>query len=218
MGKLITFEGIEGCGKSTQVAKVKTALISEQIPVTATEEPGGSGIGKTIRTVLLNKTSLAISAEAELFLFMADRAQHIQEVILPALGEDRIVLCDRFADATIAYQGFGRGLDITMIEVLNRYACGELKPDLTFLLDIPVEVGLGRAMDRISRKKDTEREDRFESEAMDFHRRVREGYLSLARREPSRFRIIDGLKPIEDIHAEIWAEIARLIKVESHVF
>lgn len=208
----ISFEGIEGCGKSTQVKLTAKALGRLNLPCLKTEEPGGSALGKEIRRVLLNRSHLDIAAETELLLFMADRAQHIREVILPALAENRIVLCDRFADATIAYQGVGRGLDIEMIERLNRFACGDLKPDLTFLFDIPVETGLGRAVARESRLKPSEREDRFESEALEFHRRVREGYLSLARKEPNRFRVIDGTKSIEAIHEEVLSVIEEIIK------
>ena len=152
MGYFITFEGIEGCGKTTQIRKIGEELKKRRIPFILTEEPGGSGLGKKIRNVLLNRSSVDISAEAELLLFMADRVQHVREVILPALAEDKIVLCDRFSDATVAYQGFGRGLDPDTIERLNRFACGPLNPDLTFLLDIPVEAGLARAMDRIAQR------------------------------------------------------------------
>jgi len=210
MGKFITFEGIEGCGKSTQVKKIRDAFALREIPYIATEEPGGSGIGKKIRSMLLNKAPAEIAPEAELLLFMADRAQHVREVILPALNRNQIVVCDRFADATIAYQGFGRGLDTAMIEAMNRFACGGLKPDLTFLLDISVEAGLRRANERNAGKEASQREDRFESEALDFHDRVREGYLYLAGREPLRFRIINASKSIDAIQAEIWAEIEKI--------
>ncbi len=215
MGYFITFEGIEGCGKTTQIRKVGEELKKKRIPFVLTEEPGGSGLGKKIRKVLLNRSSVDISPQAELLLFMADRAQHVHEVILPAIAEKKIVLCDRFSDATVAYQGFGRGLDLDTIEQLNRFACGPLKPDLTFLLDIPVEAGLARALDRIAQRSaaageacaGTGSEDRFECEATDFHLRVREGYLTLARREPDRFRIIDGSHDIESVFRAIRLEL-----------
>jgi dTMP kinase len=142
---------------------------------------------------------------------MADRAQHVREMILPALDENRIVLCDRFSDATIAYQGFGRGMDLKEIENLNRFACADLKPDLTFLFDISVEEGIARAMKRMANAELSKREDRFESEEINFHERVRKGYLKLAQNEAARFRIVDGSKGIEEVHAAVWAEINKII-------
>ena len=205
--RFITFEGIEGCGKSTQIRRLRDVLSERGIPVLLTEEPGGSGVGKILRGILLNRTGVEIAAEAELLLFMADRAQHIREVIEPALNRQKVVLCDRFADATMAYQGFGRGLDREMIDILNRFALRGVTPDLTLLMDVPVETGLGRALARIAGKKESEREDRFESEQMDFHRRVRDGYLHLASREPERFRIIDASGDIEATHRAILREV-----------
>ena len=211
MGTFVTFEGIEGCGKSTQLKRVAEALRSRRISFAATEEPGGSGIGRKIRSLLLNRSQVEISPEAELLLFMADRAQHIQEMIRPALEQNRFVLCDRFADATVAYQGFGRGLDIPLINRLNRFACGDLKPDLTFLFDLPVEIGLTRATARMAGEKPALREDRFESEALEFHRRVRDGYLRLATKDAKRFRIIDAAQSIDRVYAQVWSEIERVI-------
>jgi len=214
MGYFITFEGIEGCGKSTQIRRVGEELARLGIEFVLTEEPGGSDLGKNLRKVLLNRSAVRISAEAELLLFMADRSQHVREIIVPALDGHRIVLCDRFSDATIAYQGFGRGLDLHAIGELNRFACGLLKPDLTLLLDLPVEAGLARAMDRIAQRKTgaaaeaaSASEDRFECEANDFHLRVREGYLTLARQEPDRFRVVDGSRDIETVFRTIWRVI-----------
>ncbi len=209
--RFITFEGPEGSGKSTQIRKLKGVLTERGFSVLLTEEPGGSGIGKAIRNVLLNQSEMRISAEAELFLFMADRAQHVREVIAPAPA-GQIVLCDRFADATIAYQGFGRGLDRGMIESLNRFACGDITPDLTLLFDVPVETGIGRAMARIAGKEASQREDRFELEKIDFHRRVREGYLFLAAREPERFRIIDASGDIDNTHRAVLREVEAFLK------
>jgi dTMP kinase len=211
MRKFITFEGVEGCGKSTQIKLIADALRIEGRDVLATEEPGGSDIGKELRRLLLNRSQIKISSEAELLLFMADRAQHVREMILPALDENRIVLCDRFSDATIAYQGFGRGMDLKDIENLNRFACADLKPDLTFLFDISVEEGIARAMKRMANAELSKREDRFESEEINFHERVRKGYLKLAQNEAARFRIVDGSKGIEEVHAAVWAEINKII-------
>ena len=211
MRKFITFEGVEGCGKSTQIKLIEDALRLEGRDVLTTEEPGGSDIGKELRRLLLNRSQIKISSEAELLLFMADRAQHVREMILPALDENRIVLCDRFSDATIAYQGFGRGMDLKDIENLNRFACADLKPDLTFLFDISVEEGIARAMKRMANAELSKREDRFESEEINFHERVRKGYLKLAQNEAARFRIVDGSKGIEEVHAAVWAEINKII-------
>ncbi|TSA55025.1 MAG: dTMP kinase [Planctomycetaceae bacterium] len=211
MGFFITFEGIEGCGKTTQIKMGGEYLSSKNIPFIITEEPGGIPLGLEIRKILLNESSFAICAESEVFLFSAARAQHVRDVILPTLKEKKIVLCDRFSDATIAYQGFGRGLDVPFIQKINETSTGRLKPDMTLLFDTPVEVGLKRAMKRISRLEGVSREDRFEREALNFHEKVREGYLSLARNEPERFRIIDGTKSIDEVHREVCSHISALI-------
>ncbi|MBE9547271.1 MAG: dTMP kinase [Proteobacteria bacterium] len=211
MGLFITFEGIEGCGKTTQIKMVGKYLDNRNISYIITEEPGGSSLGLKIREILLNKSSFEICAESELFLFSAARAQHVKEVILPALEGGEIVLCDRFFDATIAYQGSGRELDMNFIRQINAISAGHLKPDMTFLFDIPVEIGLKRAMGRISRIKNAPREDRFESEKIEFHKKVREGYLSLAKSEPERFRVIDGTKDILTVHREVCSQVVALI-------
>jgi len=147
---------------------------------------------------------------AELFLYVADRIQHYRQVIVPALREGKVVLCDRFADATTVYQGFGRGLDLAWIEEIHARALENTKPDLTFLLDLPVEVGLKRAWRRL--KKDQSREDRFEKEAMDFHQRIREGYLTLARKEPARIIVLDGMKDEQTLHREIVSHLPGTIR------
>lgn len=212
MGKFITFEGIEGCGKSTQVKLAGEYLTQNNIPCKITEEPGGTPMGRRIRELLLNKGSLkGICGEAELLLFSAARAQHVRDLIIPALKEDKIVLCDRFYDATIAYQGFGRGLNIDFIGVINEFSSANLKPDLTLLFDLPVETGLERAMDRISRTKGMPAEDRFEREELEFHKKVKEGYLFLARQDSKRFRIIDASKDIESIHREVCVHLSSFI-------
>lgn len=211
MGFFITFEGIEGCGKTTQIKMAGEYLSSKHIPFIITEEPGGVSLGLEIRKILLNESSFAICAESEVFLFSAARSQHVRDVILPTLKENKIVLCDRFSDATIAYQGFGRGLDIHFIQKINETSTGKLKPDMTLLFDAPVEVGLKRALRRISRFEGVSKEDRFEREDLIFHEKVRGGYLSLARNEPERFKIIDGTKSIDEVHREVCSHISTLM-------
>jgi len=150
MGLFITFEGIEGSGKTTQIGIAGDYLDKKKVPFIITEEPGGTGLGSELRQILLDKISLNIAEKAELLLFAADRAQHIEEVILPAMSEGKVVLCDRFSDATIAYQGFGRGVDVDFIRTVNSFSSQSLKPDLTLLFDVPVATGLERIKDRIS--------------------------------------------------------------------
>ena len=210
----ITFEGIEGCGKTTQIRMAGDYLRKRQIPVLVTEEPGGAPLGKHIRKLLLNQGDCRIDAKAELLLFSAARAQHVQEVILPALAADRVVLCDRFSDATLAYQGFGRGLSLEFIKDLNEFSAAALKPDLTILFDLPVEVGLGRAIERIAHLQGAPREDRFEQEDRAFHQKIRNGYLALATDEPRRIRIIDASRNVQTISREISAMIWSAIKQE----
>ncbi|MCX5856601.1 MAG: dTMP kinase, partial [Deltaproteobacteria bacterium] len=207
MKTFITFEGIEGCGKTTQIRMAGDYLRKRQIPVLVTEEPGGAPLGKHIRKLLLNQGDCRIDAKAELLLFAAARAQHVQEVILPALAAGRVVLCDRFSDATLAYQGFGRGLSLEFIKSLNEFSAAPLKPDLTLLFDLPVEVGLGRAIDRIAHIQGAPREDRFEQEDRAFHQKIRIGYLSLARNEPGRIRMIDASRDVQTIGQEVCAMI-----------
>jgi len=202
-GRFITFEGTEGCGKTTQIRMAGEFLRAQGIPVLVTEEPGGTVLGAELRNILLNRAAFDLCREAELFLFLADRTQHVREVIRPALREGTWVLCDRFSDATIAYQGFGRGMDPDFVRRMCDMSSDGLKPDRTLLFDLPVDVGLRRALDRASRAGTAPAEDRFEREALSFHERVREGYLSLARKEPERFRIIDGGKAVVDIHREV---------------
>lgn len=212
MERFITFEGIEGCGKSTQVKLAGSYLSEHRIPFITTEEPGGTPIGRRVREMLLNKTpydSAKMRAETELLLFFAARAQHVRDVIQPSLKDGRVVLCDRFSDATIAYQGFGRGLDTDLIRLINDFSSDGLKPGLTLLFDLPVEMGLKRAMERISSNEGIPAEDRFEREALEFHGRVREGYLSLARNEPDRFRIVDASKDIESVHHEVCVHLSQ---------
>jgi len=200
-GRFITFEGMEGSGKSTQISLCAEYLRASR-QVTFTREPGGTPIGDQVRKILLDPANKALDATAELLLYAASRAQHLQEVILPALQAGRIVLCDRFSDATLAYQGYGRGLNREVILVLDRIVTLELRPHLTLLLDIEPAAGLKRARGR-NNSLGLEGEARFENEALAFHDRVRQGYLALAEQEPGRFRVIDASGNVDRIQAEI---------------
>jgi dTMP kinase len=206
----ITFEGIEGCGKTTQIGHLTSFFKKARRPFLLTREPGGTEVGGKIREILLSSDNAGLEPVAELFLYVADRIQHYRQVILPALRQGKVVLCDRFADATTVYQGFGRGLDLAWIEEIHSRALENAKPDLTFLLDLPVEVGLKRAWKRL--KKDQTGEDRFEKEALDFHRRIREGYLTLARKEPSRIIVLDGMKDEQTLHGEIVSHLPEALR------
>jgi len=211
MGKFVTFEGGEGSGKTTQIKLATNWLKERGIPVLATAEPGGTPFGQKIREILLNRGSCAIGAEAELLLFAAARAQHVRETILPALDRGLWVLCDRFADATLVYQGFGRGIDSGFIKALNAFSTSSLKPDLTLLFDLPVEVGLARAEKRAAGGRPETAEDRFEQEDHAFHERIRKGYLILAAGEPDRFRMIDGAADVETVHREVCRSLTELL-------
>jgi dTMP kinase len=197
----ITFEGIEGCGKTTQIGLLISYLKSLHRPFLLTREPGGTKVGDQIRLILLSSENVGIEPMAELYLYAAARVQHLRQIISPALKEGKVVICDRFLDATLAYQGYGRGLDLAWIEEIHAQTMEKVKPDRTFLLDLPVEEGLRRAVKRM--EKDPVKEDRFEKEALEFHRRVREGYLLLARMEPQRIIVLDGMKDEQTLHREI---------------
>jgi len=190
----ITFEGPEGAGKTTQANLLSSFLEKEGFSVLLTYEPGASKVGKEIRNILLEK-EVEISAKAETLLYLADRAEHVQHIILPALKENKIVICDRFFDSTVAYQGFGRGLEVRSILEINDWATDKLKPDLTFILDLPVEAGLQRLKNGFL--------DRLEKEKIEFHQKVREGFLAIAKKEPERIKIIDALLPITLIHRQV---------------
>jgi dTMP kinase len=211
MRRFITFEGIEGCGKTTQIRLAEAWLRERGIPVLATAEPGGTPVGRKIREMLLNRGPCSIGAEAELLLFAAARAQHVRETILPALEAGQWVLCDRFSDATMAYQGFGRGLDCAFIRTLNAFSALTVTPERTILFDLPVETGLARAEKRAAGIRPEEAEDRFEREERAFHGRVRNGYLALAAEEPERFRIVDGAAAIEAVRREVCRHLEALI-------
>ncbi len=201
MSIFITFEGIEGCGKTTQINHLASFFKKKRRPFLLTREPGGTKVGEKIRQILLSSDNAGMEPMTEFFLYVADRIQHYRQVIAPALREEKVVVCDRFADATTVYQGFGRGLDLAWIKEVHARALENVKPDLTFLFDLPVEVGLRRAWKRL--EKDQTQEDRFEKEALDFHQRIRDGYLTLARNEPERIIVLDGRKDEEALHREI---------------
>lgn len=195
-GMFITLEGVEGCGKSTQISLLWEYLVECGRDVVVTREPGGTIISEAIRAVLLNPDFDRMGSTTELLLYAAARAQHVHEKIAPALEMGHIVLCDRFADSTTAYQGGGRGIAPELLATLNRIACGGCWPHLTMLIDIPVEIGLERARSR-------GRKDRIEQESIEFHERVRHGFLSLAAEAPDRIQVIDGTESIEAVQAAI---------------
>jgi dTMP kinase len=217
MGQFITFEGVEGCGKTTQIRLLAEALRQKGKSATLTREPGGCPISDKIRHILLDAENSSMTPLAELLLYAAARAQHISEVIAPALDAGRVVLCDRFTDATIAYQGYGRALDLQQITQLNSLVAAAYRPNLTILLDCSAETGLKRAIDRIEKSSADDatalREERFEKESIEFHQRVREGYLALAARESDRFVVIDGGGGIEETAAMILKVVTDRLKI-----
>ena len=215
MKNLITFEGIEGSGKSTQIKLVAEYLIKKKVPLVVTQEPSGTDIGRKIGDILFNREHSHLCAETEMFLFCAARAQHVREVIMPALEQGKVVLCDRFSDATYAYQGFGRGLNQEFIKLINDYSALLLKPDMTLLFDLPVEIGLQRATDRNNRLEKPSATDRFERENVDFHRRIREGYLDILRKDPERFRLIDANRDVDVIQEEVRRHISDFINLRN---
>ena len=203
----ITFEGIEGSGKSTQITRLAEWLGTRfnQEPV-VTREPGGCAIADKIRGILLDVANSGMNEQAELLLYAAARAQHVAQIICPALDNGKIVLCDRFSDATLAYQGFGRGLPMSLIEEINKLATLGTKPDLTLLLDFDPEIGLNRAIQRNATATGPD-ENRFEQENLDFHRRIREGYLSLATAE-DRFCVIDANGDVDTVATRIQSVVS----------
>jgi len=204
MSLFITFEGSEGCGKSTQARALYRRLLRRGIPVVLTHEPGGTALGNRLRYVLKRRLQDKISPLSELFLFAACRAQIVDEVIRPGLRQDKVVICDRFSDSTLAYQGYGRGLNLETIEQINYLATQDMKPNLTVLLDMPADKGLSR--------KTSPTKDRFEAEKIVFHRKVRDGYLELAAAEPQRWLVIDGTLPRAEISKIVWARVSYLFQ------
>ncbi|MEX0804307.1 MAG: dTMP kinase [Candidatus Binatia bacterium] len=199
----ITFEGSDGTGKSTQIGLLETYLIAQGKSCVTTREPGGTSLGQLLRQVLLEAGTRSINSSTELFLYLADRAQHVREVIVPTVAQGKIVLCDRHTDSTVAYQGYGRGIDLRLLVELNEIASGGLKPDITFLLDCPVEIGLSRTVQRKSHTPGHSGKDRFEDEKLEFHEKVRQGFLELARAEPERICVVDASGPEQEVFAAI---------------
>jgi len=204
-GKFITFEGPEGGGKTTHARRLVAALEQAGHKVVYTREPGGTPTGEAIRDILQHdKAGEAPCSETEVLLFAASRAQLVRHVIIPALVRGEWVVCDRFADSTTAYQGFGRGFSVEQMIAINEFAINGAQPDLTILLDLPVSDGFERLHQRGGKK------DRIECEALDFHERVRAGYLELAHRWPERFRIVDPQRPMDVVAEEIWNLVQRV--------
>ncbi len=194
--RFITFEGIEGSGKSTQVQLVGEYLKKQRQQVVITREPGGTPVADDIRSLLLNRQQEALTHTSELLLMFAARSQHLSQIILPALKQGAWVLCDRFTDSTIAYQGFGRGIEQAIISQLKEWVQGDLNPGLTFLFDMPVQLALERVRQRGEK-------DRFEVEAVEFHSRVKQGFLNLYQQHPERIVLIDATQSIEAIEANL---------------
>lgn len=199
-GRFITLEGGEGVGKSTNLQFIRQCLAERDIPLLVTREPGGTPIAEKIRGILLERSDEALSEQAELLLVFAARAQHIRHVIEPALLRGEWVVCDRFTDATYAYQGAGRNMDLTTIAWLEQTVQGGLRPDLTFVLDAPVATGLQRAKRRGEL-------DRFETEQLDFFERIRQCYLHRAASDPARYKVIDAALPLPQVQARLLAEL-----------
>lgn len=210
-GKFITFEGPEGSGKSSQMEMLRTYLLKKEYDCLSTREPGGTSVGNIIREIVLDARRREIVDRAELFLILAARSQHTAEVILPALDEGKIVLCDRYNDSTIAYQGHGRGLDLEEMRRMCEYASFGLQPDLTFLLDVDVAVGLNRTKERHRKAESRGTADRIEEAGMEFHERVRAGYLALARQEPQRIIVLDSSGALEEAHQKIVRRVEKLL-------
>ena len=206
MSLFITFEGGEGCGKSTQAKALYRRLRQQNIPVVLTHEPGGTVLGSEIRRALKKKRRCLVSPKAELFLFAASRAQLIAKVVRPALQEGKIVICDRFSYSTSVYQGYGRGLSLPTVEMVNSLATQNLEPDVIILLDLPPEQGLARKRNL---------KDRFELEDLSFHRRVREGYLKMAATDPDRWLVIDASLAKNKIAKIIWERVSQLLPPAS---
>jgi len=203
-GKFITIEGIEGVGKSTNIDFISSYLKSRNINLIVTREPGGTELAEKIRKILLDPQKEEVPEVGELLLFFAARSFHVNNVIQPALAEGKYVVCDRFTDATIAYQGSGRGFNVDRINLIANWVHKNIEPDMTILLDAPAEIGMERAKKRGSK-------DRMESEQMSFYRRVRKGYLNLAKNEPKRFAIIDATKTLIEVQKDITKHLENLV-------
>lgn len=209
-GVFITLEGVEGSGKTTQAALLADSLRAAGHRVIVTHEPGGTRAGQAIRAIFLDP-AVSLEVAAELLLVLADRAQHVREKLKPALAAGEIVISDRYADSTVAYQGYARGVDLKFLRELNRLATDGTMPDLTIVLDCRVPTGLARIQSRMSRAA-ARRPDRFEGESAEFHTRVREGFLAIARCEPERVAVIDSEQPLETVSAEIRRRVDLLLE------
>jgi dTMP kinase len=208
-GHFITFEGIDGCGKTTQIRLLTERFREQGIEPVETVEPGGTPIGQQIRRILLDPASAEMQPRTELLLYFASRAQNVDQVIRPALDAGRMVLCDRFTDSTLVYQGCGRGLDTSVVIELDRIACRGLQPDITLLIDIDLETSLARAKRRNERVGQSE--SRIDEESAAFHERVRQGYLGLAKSQPERFVVIDGRAPVGEVALRIREAVRHLV-------
>ena len=207
-GRLISFEGLDGAGKTTQMELLERWLQSQGIAYVRTREPGGTPLGVEIRHLVLNRPELAITPLAEVFLFQADRAQHFAVLVIPALDEGKLVITDRCFDASIAYQGYARGVGVELIERLSLLATRGIKPDLTILLDLDPSQVHQRTDDASGQR---EERTRFDAEAEDFHRRVQEGFRMLARKYPERIKVVDASRTVEEIHQEIVELVQRVL-------
>jgi len=203
-GVLITFEGVEGSGKSTQADRLARRLEARGASCLVSREPGGTRIGEAVRSILLNPQHKEMHGLTELLLYLASRNQHVREKVLPALEKGKVVILDRFGDSSLAYQGAGRELGEKLVSRLNKLATADLKPNLTVLVDVPVKVGQGRKASGVL--------DRLERERVEFHERVRQGYLQVARRAPGRFKIIDGTLPADELERLIFRHVEELLK------
>jgi dTMP kinase len=216
MGLFITFEGIEGCGKTTQITLGGDFLHKKNLSCLITREPGGTPIGDEIRKILLDTRYREIVPLTELLLYTASKVQHLHQVIQPALVTGSIILCDRFFDATVAYQGYGEGLDLMLLREVQTSCLQQFSPDVTLLLDCPVELGLRRSRQRIKQEGKEQAEGRFEEKELAFHERVRQGYLELARAEPQRFHIVDARQEAGAVHQAICSILTNTLKEKGY--
>ena len=211
----ITVEGIEGSGKSTVCDRLAAWLQAKGLDLLLTREPGSSSLGRKLRAILLDMDSVGLSEQSELFLYLADRAQHVREVLNPALNAGKIVLCDRYADSTLAYQGYGRGVDLDELTLVNNMAIRGLWPDLTLLFDLDANVGLERARKRNLQEAIEQSEGRFEAEELDFHQRIRQGYLKLAEKYAYRYRLVNASLAPNQVFEQAQSHIALALGIKA---